>query len=80
LNKYRIWHIWIVLPPLDLFSQNKIIFLLLCQNTLVLQIKPFFKTILIKKPKAPLFPIIKVSPPQERSFAIRELLLLLRGF
>jgi hypothetical protein len=62
------------------FLQNKFIFLLLSQNTLVLQIKLFFKTVFIKKPKAPLFPIIKISPRQESSFAIRGLLLPLRGF
>jgi hypothetical protein len=33
------------LPPLGLFSQNKFIFLLLSQNTLVLQIQTNFEDI-----------------------------------
>jgi hypothetical protein len=75
LNKYGIWHIGIMLPPLGLFSQNKFIFLLLSQNPLVLQIKPFFKTSFDQKTKGPPFPIRKISPPQESSFAIRGPLL-----
>jgi hypothetical protein len=30
LRYNRIWHIWIILPPLGLFLQFKFIFLLLC--------------------------------------------------
>jgi hypothetical protein len=33
------------------------------KNTLVLQIKTFFKTSFDQKPKAPPFSIIKISPP-----------------
>jgi hypothetical protein len=31
-NKYMIWHIWIILPSLGLFSENKFIFLHLSQK------------------------------------------------
>jgi hypothetical protein len=52
-----IWHIWIILPPLGLFSQNKPFSYFYVKNTLVLRIKTFFKTSFDKKTKgSPFFP------------------------
>jgi hypothetical protein len=50
------------------FSQNKFIFLYLCQNTLFWQIKIFFKTSFDKKTKNSPFSHNQISPPQESSF------------
>jgi hypothetical protein len=50
------------LPPLGLFSQNKFIFLLLSQNTSVLQIKPFSKTSFDQIQKLPFFPYERFLP------------------
>jgi hypothetical protein len=44
------------LPPLGLFSQNKFMFLSLCQKHLFWQIKISFKTSFDQTPKLPLFP------------------------
>jgi hypothetical protein len=52
------------------FSQNKFIFLYLCQNTLFWQIKIFFKTSFDKKTKNSPFSHNQISPPQESSFSI----------
>jgi hypothetical protein len=71
LNCHRIWHIWIILPPLGLFLQNKFIFLPLCKNTLFCQTKIFFKTSFDQNPETPLFPIIKFLPRKRVVFAIR---------
>jgi hypothetical protein len=71
-----IWHIWIILTPLGLFSQNKFIFLSLCQNTLFWQIKIFFKTNFDKKePETPPFSNNQISPPQESSFCNKRVLI-----
>jgi hypothetical protein len=77
---YRTWHIWIILPPLGLFRKTNSFSYFLAKNTLVLQIKTFFKTSFDQKTKAPPFHVRKIPPPQESSFAMRELILLLRGF
>jgi hypothetical protein len=54
------------MTPLGLFLQNKFISLLLIQNNLVLQIKPFSKTSFDQNPKAPPFPHKKgFSPTRE---------------
>jgi hypothetical protein len=47
MNFHMIWHIWIILPPLGLFLQNKFIFSPLSKNILFWQIKISFKA----KPK-----------------------------
>jgi hypothetical protein len=51
-----------LLPPLGLFSQNKFIFLSLCQKHLFWQIKGLSRIILIKYQKFPIFPIIEFLP------------------
>jgi hypothetical protein len=57
------------------FSQNKFIFLYLCQNTLFWQIKIFFKTSFDKKTKNSPFSHNQISPPQESSFCNRRVLI-----
>jgi hypothetical protein len=70
-----IWHIWIIFPPLGLFSQNKFIFLSLCQNTLFWQIKIFFKTSFDQKARNCPFSHNQISPPQENSFCNKRILI-----
>jgi hypothetical protein len=57
LNYHMIWHIWIILPPLGLFSQKQIHFLTSMSKTLCFgKSKHFSRLVLIKSQKLPLFP------------------------
>jgi hypothetical protein len=61
-----------LLPPLGLFSQNKLFCLSLCQKHLFWQSKIFFKSKFDQIRKTPPFPIIRISPTHKRTiFAIR---------
>jgi hypothetical protein len=60
-----------LVPPLGLFSQNKFIFLSLCQKHLFWQIKISFRTSFDPTPKTPPFPIIKFLPHKRAVFAIK---------
>jgi hypothetical protein len=71
LNYHNIWHIWIILPPLSLFSQYKFIFLLLCEKHFVLENQNIFQDRVWSKAKNSPFSHNQISPPQESSFAIR---------
>jgi hypothetical protein len=60
-----------LLTPIGLFSQNKFVFLSLCQNTCFGKSKDLSRVILVKCQKLPLFPIIKFLPHKRTIFAIR---------
>jgi hypothetical protein len=60
------------LPPLGLFSENKLIFLSPWQKHLFWQIKASFKTSFHQIPKTLPFPIIKVLPHKRAVFAIKH--------
>jgi hypothetical protein len=60
-----------LLPPLGLFSQNKFVFLSLCQKHLFWQIKISFKNSFDEIPKTPPFLITNFSPHKRTIFAIR---------
>jgi hypothetical protein len=59
------------LPPLGLFSQNKFIFLSLCQKHFALANQNNFQDVLIKSQKTLPFPIIKFLPHKRAVFAIK---------
>jgi hypothetical protein len=69
-----IWHIWIILPPLSLFLQNKFIFLPLSQNTLFWQIKISFKASFDQNPKNSPFSYNQISPPQKTMYTYTKIL------
>jgi hypothetical protein len=60
-----------LLPPLGLFSQNKLFFLSLYQNTCFGKSRDLSRVNLIKCHKLPLFPIAKILPHKRPIFAIR---------
>jgi hypothetical protein len=60
-----------LLPPLGLFSQNKLLFLSLCQKHLFWQIKRSFKSKFDKMPKTRPFFYNRISPHKRTVFAIR---------
>jgi hypothetical protein len=60
-----------LLPPLDLFSQNKFFFLFISQTHLFGQIEIYFKSKIDQVQKTPPFPIIKILPHKRPNFAIR---------
>jgi hypothetical protein len=61
-----------LLPPLGLFSQNKLFFLSLSQTHLFGQIERHFKNKFDQVPKTPPFPIVKILPHNRPSFAMRR--------
>jgi hypothetical protein len=70
LNCHSIWHIWIILPPLGLFSQCKFFFSLLYQIHLFCKLKYFSRQFLNKSHETPPFPIIKFLPHKRVVFAV----------
>jgi hypothetical protein len=60
-----------LLPPPGLLSQNKFIFLSLCQKHLFWQIKISYKTSFDQILKTPPFPIVKISPHKRAIFAMK---------
>jgi hypothetical protein len=80
MNKYGIWHIWIIFPPHGLFSQKEITFLTSKLKHFSFANQDIFQTSFDQKPKASHFLVRKLSPPQDSSFVTRGLLLVLIGF
>jgi hypothetical protein len=60
-----------LLPPLGLFSQNKLFFLSPSPTHLFWQIERSFKSKFDQMPKTPPFPIIGILPHKRTIFAIR---------
>jgi hypothetical protein len=61
----------LLLPPLGLFSQNKLFYLSLCPTHLFWQIERSFKSKFDQIPKTPPFPIMEILPHKRTIFATR---------
>jgi hypothetical protein len=64
-----------LLPPHGLFSQNKFIFLSLCQKHLFWQIQRSFKNSFDQIPKTPSFSHNRITPPQGKCFCNKRVLI-----